>query len=213
MAPGEFTFEQVQIDDLPLYNQDQENKPSAAVRRLKGKIGSAHGLLFVTPEYNRSIPGVLKNAIDHASRPYGKSAFEGKPAGVIGASVGAPGSSMAQQHLRNILAYLDCPTLGQPEVFIHARPGFFEEDGTVHDEDSCKFLQTFVDKFVAWVKAHQPSVTQETSAAPQAVVADASKKRREQRTSAAVKSRNSKVDERRLTRATAGKRWAARKPR
>lgn len=213
MAPKEFSFEQVQIDDLPPYNQDQENKPSAAVRRLKGKIGSAQGLLFVTPEYNRSIPGVLKNAIDHASRPYGKSAFEGKPAGVMGASSGAPGTSMAQQHLRNILAYLDCPTLGQPEVFIHARPGFFEEDGTVHDEDSCKFLQTFVDKFVAWVKAHQPSVAQEPSSAPDTVAVESPKKRRQHATSAALKSRNSRVDERALTRATAGKRWAARKPR
>ena len=213
MAPKEFTFEQLRIDDLPPYNQDEDNKPSAAVRRLKGKIGSAHGLLFATPEYNRSIPGVLKNAIDHASRPYGKSAFEGKPAAVIGASIGAPGASMAQQHLRNILAYLDCPTLGQPEVFIHARPGFFEEDGTVHDEDSCKFLQSFVDKFVAWVKAHQPGVAQETSSAPEAVAGAQSKKRREQGTSAALKSRNSRVDERAITRATAGKRWAARKPR
>ncbi len=213
MAPKEFTFEQVRIDDLPPYNQDEENKPSAAVRRLKGQIGSAQGLLFVTPEYNRSIPGALKNAIDHASRPYGKSAFEGKAAAVIGASSGAPGSSMAQQHLRNILAYLDCPTLGQPEVFIHARPGFFEEDGTVHDEDSCKFLQSFVDKFVAWVKAHQPLVAQESSSAPDAAVGAPSKKRREDGTSAALKSRNSRVDERALTRATSGKRWAARKPR
>lgn len=213
MAPKEFTFEQLRIDDLPPFNADEENKPSAAVRRLKGKIGSAQGLLFVTPEYNRSIPGALKNAIDHASRPYGKSAFEGKPAGVMGASSGAPGTSMAQQHLRNILAYLDCPTLGQPEVFIHARPGFFEEDGTVHDEDSCTFLQTFVDKFVAWVKAHQPSAIQETSSAPEAVAVESPKKRREHATSAALKSRNTKVDTRALTRATAGKRWAARKPR
>lgn len=213
MAPPEFTFEQLRIDDLPPYNQDEDNKASAPVRRLKGKVGAAQGVLFVTPEYNRSIPGVLKNAIDHASRPYGKSAWEGKPAGIVGASIGAPGSSMAQQHLRNILAYLDCPTLGQPEVFIHARPGFFDKDGSIADEDSRTFLQTFVDKFVAFVKAHQPSVAQETSSAPDEVVAQPSRKRREQRTSAALKSRNSKVDERALTRATAGKRWAARKPR
>jgi chromate reductase len=212
MAPKEFTFEQLRIDDLPPYNQDEENKPAASVRRLKGKIGSAQGVLFVTPEYNRSIPGVLKNAIDHASRPYGKSAWECKPAGVIGASIGAPGSSMAQQHLRNILAYLDCPTLGQPEVFIHARPGFFDKDGSVADEDSRTFLQAFVDKFVAFVKAQQPNVAQETSSSPETVAAAPSRKRREQRTSAALKSRNSRVDERALTRATSGKRWAARKP-
>ena len=80
----------------------------------------------MTPEYNRSIPGVLKNAIDHASRPYGQSAWAGKPAGVIGISVGAIGTAVAQQHLRNVLAYLDMPTLGQPEVFLQNKPGFFD---------------------------------------------------------------------------------------
>jgi chromate reductase len=88
---------------------------------LKSEIAAAHGVIFVTPEYNRSVPGVLKNAIDHASRPYGESAFKRKPAGVLGVSVGAPGTTMAQQHLRNILAYLDMPTLGQPEVFMQVR--------------------------------------------------------------------------------------------
>ena len=84
------------------------------MKRLKSEISAAQGLLFVTPEYNRSMPGVLKNAIDHASRPYGQNAWAGKPAGVIGASIGAIGTAMAQQHLRNVLAYLDVPTLGQP---------------------------------------------------------------------------------------------------
>ena len=88
-------------------------------------------MLFVTPEYNRSIPGVLKNAIDHASRPYGQSAWAGKPAGVIGVSVGAIGTAMAQQHLRNVLAYLDMPTLGQPEAFIQVKEGLFDEGGNI----------------------------------------------------------------------------------
>jgi NAD(P)H-dependent FMN reductase len=89
LAPSEFSFNQLQIDDLPLYNQDDDENPAEPVKRLKNQISAAQGLLFVTPEYNRSIPGVLKNAIDHASRPYGQNAWAGKPAGVLGASIGA----------------------------------------------------------------------------------------------------------------------------
>ena len=107
LAPVDFAFQDVQIGDLPLYNQDDDAAQAPSVKRLKAEIAASRGLLFVTPEYNRSIPGVLKNAIDHASRPYGQSAWAGKPAGVIGVSVGAVGSALAQQHLRNVLAYLD----------------------------------------------------------------------------------------------------------
>ena len=144
---------ELRIDDLPLYNQDDDAQQVAPVQRLKGEIRAASGLLFVTPEYNRSIPGVLKNAIDNASRPYGQSAFAGKPAGVIGASVGAIGTAMAQQHLRNMLAYLDAPTLGQPEAFIHAKEGLFDASGNI-GEGSRAFLQGWMDKYVAWVKQH-----------------------------------------------------------
>ena len=153
LAPAEFIFEQVQIGDLPLYDQDDDANPAASVRRLKEQVAAAQGLIFVTPEYNRSIPGVLKNAIDHASRPYGQSAWAGKPAGVLGASVGAIGTAMAQQHLRNVLAYLDVPTLGQPEAFIHAKDGLFDEAGDLA-ASSRTFLQTWMDRYVAWVKAH-----------------------------------------------------------
>jgi chromate reductase len=153
LAPEDFTFEHVEIGDLPLYNQDDDGSPSAAVMRLKTEISSAQGLLFVTPEYNRSIPGVLKNAIDHASRPYGQSVWGGKPAGVIGVSVGAIGTALAQQHLRNILAYLDVPTLGQPEAFVQNKEGLLDDKGHV-GEGSRQFLQTWVDKYVAWVKMH-----------------------------------------------------------
>jgi chromate reductase, NAD(P)H dehydrogenase (quinone) len=156
LAPSEFTFTQVQINDLPLYNQDDDGAQASAVVRLKREIASAQGLLFATPEYNRSIPGVLKNAIDHASRPYGQNAWAGKPAGVLGASVGAIGTAMAQQHLRNILAYLDVPTLGQPEAFIHAKDGLFDTAGDI-GPDSRKFLQTWMDRYVAWVKQHATS--------------------------------------------------------
>ena len=110
-------------------------------------------MLFVTPEYNRSIPGVLKNAIDHGSRPYGESVWARKPAGVIGASIGVIGTAMAQQHLRNVLAYLDMPTLGQPEAFIHAKDGLFDADGSI-GAGSQKFLQSWMDRYVAWVKQH-----------------------------------------------------------
>jgi chromate reductase, NAD(P)H dehydrogenase (quinone) len=153
LAPPEFVFEQVQIGDLPLYDQDDDASPAASVKRLKEALAAAQGFLFVTPEYNRSIPGVLKNAIDHASRPYGQSAWAGKPAGVIGASVGAIGTAVAQQHLRNVLAYLDVPTLGQPEAFIHAKDGLFDEAGDL-GAGSKAFLQTWMDQYVVWVKAH-----------------------------------------------------------
>lgn len=99
------------------------------------------------------MPGVLKNAIDHASRPYGQSAWKDKPAGVIGISVGAAGTALAQQHLRNTLAYLDVPTLGQPEVFLQAKDGLFDEAGNI-GPDSRAFLQGWMDRFVAWVKRH-----------------------------------------------------------
>jgi len=152
LAPSDFLFAQVEIGDLPLYNQDDDAAPADSVRRLKAEVAAAQGLLFVTPEYNRSLPGVLKNAIDHASRPYGQNAWAGKPAGVIGASIGAAGTALAQQHLRNMLAYLDVPALGQPEVFITVREGFFDESGNIASEDTRRFLQGWMDRYVAWVK-------------------------------------------------------------
>lgn len=151
LAPSELTFRQLEIGDLPLYNQDDDKQQHPNVQRLKREISSVDGLLFVTPEYNRSIPGVLKNAIDHASRPYGQSAFTGKPAGVIGASIGAPGAAMAQQHLRNVLAYLDVPALGQPEVFIQVTDGFFDGAGNIARADTRKFLQGWMDTYAKWV--------------------------------------------------------------
>jgi chromate reductase len=152
LGPTEFSFKQLEIGELPLYNQDDDARQAAPVMRLKTAIAGSQGLLFVTAEYNRSIPGVLKNAIDHASRPYGQSAWAGKPAGVIGASIGAIGTAMAQQHLRNVLAYLDVPTMGQPEAFIHAKDGLFDAAGGIANEGSRKFLQDWMDRYVAWVK-------------------------------------------------------------
>ena len=153
LGPADVHFEFLHIGDLPLYNQDDDGHQSEAVLRLKREIKSANGLLFVTPEYNRSVPGVLKNAIDNASRPYGQSAFAGKPAGVIGVSVGAIGTSMAQQHLRNILAYLDVPTLGQPEAYLQATDSLLTADGEI-GANSREFLQGWLDAFLAHVKKH-----------------------------------------------------------
>ena len=157
LAPPEFSFQELQIDDLPLCNQDDDADQPGPVKRLKREIAAAQAIIFVTPEYNRSVPGVLKNAIDQASRPYGDSAWRGKPAGLLGASVGAPGTSMAQQHLRNVLAYLDMPTLGQPEVFVQVTDGFFDQNGDVGRADTRQFLQRWMDAYVAWVKKCVPT--------------------------------------------------------
>lgn len=154
LVPSEFTLKQLKIDDLPPYNQDEEGNPAESVKRLKSEIKAAHGVIFATPEYNRSLPGVLKNAIDHASRPYGQSAWVGKPTGIFGASIGAVGTAVAQQHLRGVLAYLDAPTLGQPEVFIRATDELFDKSGGIANADTRNFLQGWMDQYVAWVKKH-----------------------------------------------------------
>jgi len=153
MAPAHVTFRRLEIGDLPLYNQDDDAHPPAAAVRLKQGIRACDGLLFCTPEYNRGIPGVLKNALDHASRPYGDSAWAGKPAGVIGVSVGAIGTALAQAQLRCVLAYLDVPVLGQPEAFLTAKEGFFTDDGRI-GEASRGFVQKWLDAFVAHVAKH-----------------------------------------------------------
>jgi chromate reductase, NAD(P)H dehydrogenase (quinone) len=153
LASTNMSLQHVQIGDLPLYNQDDDASPAETVQRLKREIKAAAGVLFVTPEYNRSVPGVLKNAIDHASRPYGQSVWAGKPTGILGASIGPNGTAMAQQHLRNILAYLDAPTLGQPEAFIQANAGSFDASGDIGPALK-EFLQAWMGRFEAWVMQH-----------------------------------------------------------
>ena len=153
LAPPDVKFNFIRIDDLPLYDQDADGSPAPQVTRLRDEIKAADGVLFFTPEYNRSVPGVLKNAIDQASRPWGQSVWSGKPAAVLGVSVGAIGTAMAQQHLHNVLAYLNMPTLAQPEAFIHQKEGLYDADGNI-GEASLKFLQGWVDAYVAWVKKH-----------------------------------------------------------
>ncbi|SRR5690606_19138974 len=153
LGPPEFKFQSLEIGDLPLYNQDDDENQAEPVKRLKSDIRACHGILFVTAEYNRSMPGVLKNALDHASRPYGDNAWAGKPAGMMGVSIGAIGTACAQQHLRDSIAYLDMPALNQPEVFITISDDLFQPDGSI-GPGSRDFLQGWMDRFVAWVKKH-----------------------------------------------------------
>jgi chromate reductase len=151
LAPSEFVFKPIRIDDLPLYNEDDEAAPPPSVLRLRGEIRASQGLLFVTPEYNRSMPGVLKNAIDLGSRPKPQNVWALKSAGVLGLSTGAMGTSMAQQHLRNVLAALNVYVLPSPEAFIQAKEGLFDEEGNIGDP-SIQFFQRWMDAYVAWVK-------------------------------------------------------------
>jgi len=152
LAPPDFMFKELRIGDLPLYNQDDDKSQAPEVQRLKSELRACDAVIFVTAEYNRSIPGVLKNAIDHASRPYGQSAWAGKPAGIIGTSIGPIGTAVAQAHLRTCLGYLDMPTLGQPEAYLQVKDGFFDEAGNVAIPEIRKFLHSWMDKYVAWVK-------------------------------------------------------------
>src|SRR6478672_2901346 len=147
LGPADFNFKELRIGDLPLYDQDDDRSQAPEVQRLKTELRGIDAVMFVTPEYNRSVPGVLKNAIDHASRPPGQSAWTGKPAGIIGASIGAVGTAVSQLHLRTILAYLDMPTLGQPEAYIQVKEGFFDEAGNIASPDSRKFLHGWMDKY------------------------------------------------------------------
>jgi chromate reductase len=152
LGPADFNFKELRIGDLPLYNQDDDRSQAPEVQRLKSELRTVDAVMFVTAEYNRSIPGVLKNAIDHASRPYGQSAWAGKPAGLIGASPGAVGTAIAQSHLRSVLAFLDMPLLAQPEAYIQVKEGLFDEAGNIANPETRKFLHGWMDKYAAWVK-------------------------------------------------------------
>lgn len=151
LAPKDLQCELVRIDDLPVFNQDHDQNPPEPVVRVKTQIAAANAFLFVTPEHNRSLPTALKNVLDWVSRPYGKNLWAGKPAGVVGASVGTVGTAVAQAHLRSVLGYLDVPTLGQPEVYIHFTQGLIDDDGNISNDGTRKFLQSFVDRYVAWI--------------------------------------------------------------
>ncbi len=148
------SFDFADVGALPLYDQDDDSDQAAPVRRFKQQIEDSDGLLFATPEYNRSIPGVLKNAIDHASRPYGGNAWKDKPAGIIGVSPGKMSTALAQQHLRNVLAAVLIPVLHGPEVFLQWNDALLTEDGEI-GEDSHKFLNGWMETFLQWVETHK----------------------------------------------------------
>lgn len=147
-------FEFLDLSALPFYNRDDDaDAYPAAFTAFKDKVRGKNGILFVTPEHNRSVPAYLKNALDGGSRPYGSGAWGGIPAGVIGTSTGGAASAMAQQHLRNILVFLDMPAMAQPEGFIRWTDGLVSADGKVA-EASEKFLRNYMDRFLAWVALH-----------------------------------------------------------
>jgi chromate reductase, NAD(P)H dehydrogenase (quinone) len=151
-APPTLKLEIVEIGQLPLYNQDDDANPPAASAAFKQRVAQADAVIFVTPEYNRSVPGVLKNAIDIASRPYGHSAWSGKPGGVISVSPGALGAFGANHALRQSLVFLNVPAMPQPEAYIGNAATLFDEKGTLTSEPTREFLQKFVAAFAHWVE-------------------------------------------------------------
>ena len=152
LAPADSTIDIFEIDGIPLFSQDDEKNPPLKVVELKRLIREADAVLFVTPEYNYSIPGVLKNAIDWASRPYGDNAWSGKPAAIMGASVGAIGTARAQYHLRQVMVFLNMFPINQPEVMIAAAHERFDKEGKLTDEDTKLFISQLLQSLVAWTR-------------------------------------------------------------
>jgi chromate reductase len=163
LAEGKLALRIAQIDDLPMYNQDLERPLPPSVARLKAAIEGADALLFVTPEHNRSIPAVLKNAIDWGTRPYGRNSWAGKPATIIGTSPGAIGTALAQQHLRQVLGDLGAVVLGG-EAYVAHKPDFIDQTDSVVDEGTRRFLQSFIDQFAGFATRLAPVQAQAAAA-------------------------------------------------
>jgi chromate reductase len=160
LVPEGATIEIFELDGIPGFNQDEEQNPPAKVAELKKSIRVADAILFVTPEYNYSIPGVLKNAIDWASRPYGNSAWNGKPAAIIGASIGAIGTARAQYHLRQMMVFLNMFPINQPEVMIGNAHERFDAQGNLRDEATKEFIRQLLQNLVEWTgRIGQPQGT------------------------------------------------------
>jgi chromate reductase len=147
LAPGELTFTEISFKELPLYSYDYDSDYPAVAKDFKSAIAASDAILFVTPEYNRSIPGGLKNAIDWASRPYGQNSFARKPSGVIGTSPGAIGTAVAQQQLRSVLSFCNSPQMNAPEAYIQFKPGLITSDGQVTDASTADFLRNYMAEF------------------------------------------------------------------
>ena len=152
LVPAGAALEIFELEGIPPFNQDQEKQPPTRVTELKAKVRAADAILFATPEYNYSIPGVLKNAIDWASRPYGDNAWQGKPVAVMGASVGMLGSARAQYHLRQCFVFLNMYPVNQPEVLIASAAQRFNERGELTDETSRELIRKLLAELVAWTK-------------------------------------------------------------
>ncbi|WP_025158574.1 NADPH-dependent FMN reductase [Leifsonia aquatica] len=152
LAPEELEFTEIPIGGLPLYNRDLDGDFPESARAFKAAIAAQDALLFVTPEYNRSIPGALKNAIDWASRPHGENVIARKASAVIGASTGAIGTAVAQQQLRSVLSFLQAPQMNAPEAYLQLKPGLIEEDGTVTNEGTEAFLRGFMVSFFEYIE-------------------------------------------------------------
>jgi len=153
LAPAGLRFAEIGIGELPLYNQElDEGTPPAGWTAFRDSLRAAEAVLFVTPEYNRSIPGVLKNAIDVGSRPYGESAWARKPGAVVSATPGALGAFGANHHLRQCCVFLDMPIMPQPEAYLAGVGTWFGEDGTISDGKTRKFLGDFMQAFADWVE-------------------------------------------------------------
>ncbi|WP_434776905.1 NADPH-dependent FMN reductase [Neisseria sp. Ec49-e6-T10] len=152
LAPASLQLEIVEIGDLPFYNEDLDNgTPPQAWQTFRNNIKNADGVLFLTPEYNRSVPAALKNALDVASRPYGQSAWDGKPAAVISVSIGAIGGFGANHHLRQSLVFLNTPCMAQPETYIGNIGSAFDDSGKLN-ERTAQFLQTIINEYSKWVE-------------------------------------------------------------
>lgn len=152
LAPAELKLEIVEIGDLALYNEDLETNIPPAWGAFRARIRRADAVLFVTPEYNRGIPGAMKNALDVASRPYGSNAWAGKPGAVVSVSPGAIGAFGANHHLRQSLVFLDVPVLQQPEMYIGGANKLFDDSGSIAADSTRDFLKKFLDAFAAWIE-------------------------------------------------------------
>jgi len=155
LVPDGVSLEIFDLEGIPAFNQDEESHPPEPVALFKQRIRAADAILIVTPEYNYSFPGVLKNAIDWASRPYGDSAWEGKPVALMGASVGAQGTSRAQYHLRQVFVFLNMYPINRPEVMITNASQRFDEKGNLKDEETKAHIQKLLAALVAWAKHHE----------------------------------------------------------
>ena len=152
LSPDDLEFREIPIGDLPLYSRDFDDDYPPAGRALKEAIEGSDGILVVSPEYNRSIPGALKNAIDWGSRPWGTNSFARKPTGIIGASPGQIGTAVMQSSMRSVLSFLDAPQLNSPEAYIQFHPEHFGSDGEVRDEQTAGFLRHFMAEYCAFVQ-------------------------------------------------------------